>query len=77
VWTRNRWLIALVTAVSLLFLMSALRTPLVQSRLANPGELGHFIVGLVEVIGGALTTAAGLAVLIRHWRARRPPSTPR
>ena len=74
-WTRNRWLIALVTVINALSLFGALREPLVQTRLANPDAIGYFIVALLELLGGVLTTAAGFVVLVQGFFTRRADST--
>lgn len=74
VWTRNRWLIALVTVVSALFLLGALGEPLVQARLANPEAIGYFVVVLLELVGITLTMAAGLGGLVQGFLTQKPSS---
>lgn len=75
VWTRNHWLIALVTAVNAFFLLGAIGDPLVQSRLANPEATGYFVVVLLELGGITLTAVTGMGVLVQGFFARRPAST--
>jgi hypothetical protein len=67
VWTQNRWLITLVTIINALSLFGALREPLVQTRLANPDVIGYFVVALLELLGGVLTTTAGFVVLVQGF----------
>ncbi len=72
VWSRNRWLILLVTLLSIVFIFGALGEPLVLERLANPGALGYFMVAVLELGGLALTTIAGVGALIQRFLLRPP-----
>ncbi len=70
VLTRNRWLIAVVVLVSAVFLVSGLRAPIVQARLANPAAIGYFLVAFLEMAGSAVATVASLILLGRSVPAR-------
>jgi hypothetical protein len=74
VWTCKPILLTLVTAVSALFFVGALRAPLVQSRLAHPESTAYFLVALLELMGGATATLAGFSVLLSQFRARNARS---
>lgn len=66
----NRWLVGLVVLVSALYLVSAIRSPIVEARLADPAAIGYFAVALLQIGGSAVATVASLVVLSRSAPAR-------
>jgi hypothetical protein len=70
VLTGNRWLIAIVVLVAGLYLVSAIRSPIVEARLADPAALGYFAVAALEVAGSAVATLASLVALDRSASPR-------
>jgi hypothetical protein len=70
VWIRNRWLILLVTLLSVGFILGALSEPLVLARLENPDAFGYFVVVVLELGGLALTTVAGFGAVTQSFLAK-------
>lgn len=75
--TRNRWLMIVVVVLSALYLFSAVQAAPVQYRLAHPEATGYFVVVLMQVIGSAVATGAGLVALVQSLVARQPRSANR
>ncbi len=65
VLARNRWLVLIVVAVSAVLFVGALRSPVVGYRLAHPAAIGYFVVALLQLVGSAVATAAGLGTFVR------------
>jgi len=70
VLTRNRWLLLVAVVLSALYLLGAVRAGPVQYRLAHPEATGYFIVALLQVLGSAIATVAGVGAFLRTVVAR-------
>ncbi len=74
VFTRNRWLMAVVVVMSVVFFLAAIRSPIVEARLTNPTTL-YFIPALLQALGFATAIVGSLGTFIWGDLARQPHST--
>ena len=70
VWSQKPALLIVATVLSAVFLIGALRAPLVQTRIAHPEAKGYFLVALLELVGGATATLCGGSAVLKYLRAR-------
>lgn len=71
VLTRNRWLLLVVIVVSAVFVVGAVRSPVVQFRLTHPAATGYYFVALLQLLGSAIGTVAGLATFVHRVSSQR------